>query len=104
MYNGRYVCTCGQADRACRGLYSSYTMHVSLECKGGVPRRGSCSSDALELVLVQVAARATILIMMCILRCICVSHFLLPLRATSDAAHRIAVHELLAFTERIPDM
>ena len=36
-------------------------MHVSLECKGGIPEGGTCSSDALELVLVQVPARARIL-------------------------------------------
>ena len=98
MYNVGYVCTCGQADRACRGLYSSYTMHVSLECKGGVPRGGSCSSDALELVLVQVAAPcyysdhdaylATHLRR--IFSSPCEPHLTLRM-----------VHELLAFTERV---
>ena len=46
---------CMQADRACRALFSSYTMHVTLECKDGVPKSGKCRNDALQLVLIQVS-------------------------------------------------
>lgn len=44
-----------RAERACRGLFSSYSMHITLECSGGVPASGTCSSENLELLLVQTA-------------------------------------------------
>lgn len=44
-----------RAERACRGLFSSYSMHVTLECKGGMPKSGKCSKEALQLILVQTA-------------------------------------------------
>ena len=43
-----------RADRSCRGLYSSYSMHVTVECKNP-SAAGKCSPADIELVLVQTA-------------------------------------------------
>ena len=43
-----------RADRSCRGLYSSYSMHVTVECKNP-SAAGKCSPADVELVLVQTA-------------------------------------------------